>query len=1001
MSVSYSVGILLPMFVMYIKDYKCVSFNNPQPKYLNQNNVFSACGSNNCQSRVGLCRLAINVPDNFATILNVKVTDGDYYEGTCVKMSERPHYCNCEASVLIGDLVNKLYITGSNTYGICIAEKDTPFWKDFKYKDPIYNDGYGIDRTKSSVDPYMGYIFSLWFCPAFDTNGDISTLDINNIYNWLDDIINKQKLSVPIPEIKIDNDIQTYIRDSTLIYSIQNQFYNQIYQQGPYSTSSNNDFIQIDPIKDYVTYKNTIILYYSSFISLYATSAEYPAGLKKLLNGSEMLAFPTPKYDQTNKEYLLDIKITYSQYRDHILNNNDDAINLYLNNLLRNFFQDTFINVIKNSTNIGSSNNVEVKYVQSDIFTMYSSGFEIFYINTLPDTSSLIVNNVNRLLNIKITVKIIKWSNMSLAYFVNNYNGSDDAINNICNNTTNPDSLSNCNSIPIKCLDYTNKPNEYKQNIENFCNISFRYDNKVGKSLNSIFLSDTSNTCYCYNSRIAPALDKNGGNKDAMCFNRYCDDDMKASFNLTDSNCKSSCDQVYYWMTNNNPADQPLNKTDINWSEFSNTCGTSYNYTPFQSTYFNKNVAITFIFISILLTGVIFLICKHKKYNQLITFIIVFIVFACMMSLSGFMSHYLSGKSMCDGKKLVCSNSRNVNIPQEFCKDIFNCECNFTQDCASGCNCISSTCYPDNGSRKTRTVNVKKPQKLLIILSIICLLTFPLIFYFLYKDYHLNINKKIVIPVIIVLTLIPLVYAIIISNIKYDKKIYEDSCQNIPSSSCTENSQCTGNNFCDKTSGKCTNCDDICDYENCVLNSCGKPCPCKEGKTCYNSKCTNCYEGCDYTSEFKCINPNNCGGICGCKNGKLCSGMSCVINSEVFYYNEKDFDFETAKNIKYLVKGVPLQIATYDQIYDACLNGLTICAYGWGEQKSSVGNKYSVNAKNVNGCSGDITKFDFTVTQGAPNEKLGVFLYGPKRPELFGKVIKIAKWSDSKWSRWD
>ena len=98
---------------------------------------------------------------------------------------------------------------------------------------------------------------------------------------------------------------------------------------------------------------------------------------------------------------------------------------------------------------------------------------------------------------------------------------------------------------------------------------------------------------------------------------------------------------------------------------------------------------------------------------------------------------------MCDGKKLVCSNSRGVNIPQEFCKDIFNCECISSKDCSPGCNCISSTCYSNNGTRKTTTIKVKKPQKLLIIFSIICIITFPLIFYFLYKEtVHKGKNKK-------------------------------------------------------------------------------------------------------------------------------------------------------------------------------------------------------------------------------------------------------------------
>jgi hypothetical protein len=290
---------------------------------------------------------------------------------------------------------------------------------------------------------------------------------------------------------------------------------------------------------------------------------------------------------------------------------------------------------------------------------------------------------------------------------------------------------------------------------------------------------------------------------------------------------------------------------------------------------------------------------------------------------------------MCDGKKVICSNSSDVNIPQEFCKDIFNCECVLPSDCGNGCECISSTCNPSNGSRKTTTIKVKKPQKLLIIVSVICLITFPLIFYFLYRDYHLNINKKIVIPVIVVISLLPLAYTIIVSNKNYEQKIYEKSCEYIPPPGCIEDTLCANGQIC--KSGKCEYCTisseckgKICDLEG-FCTPCSKNIDC-EGKICDASgMCVSC------TDET-------------CLNGMYCKDSFCYAMT-VFICNKKntsDIDiYLSYDNIKYFSFSYDNHVKQINSLFYNGSYWLAICDKNDDNYPDNTGMLYIINSTEI------------------------------------------------------
>jgi hypothetical protein len=655
----------------------------------------------------------------------------------------------------------------------------------------IFNNGIFI--TKSDPVIQTGIIYSYWYFKTFET-GMKNDEDINNLRIYLNGIQNNKLRYI---NQKIPDKMAKSIRDNSIIYAITSQFYNQIYQTGPYKDNEvDNKFLMYLNIYDNINkYKTNLIDNYNiNLFNLYSLG-KINQNIINLLNNTLTMRFPVIKTEKSSNgknKYYLYMYINNNQYMNIIKLKDKNKQTIYLQNCLSNFFRDN-----KGTINISGSSgekykspeiiisfddtqiiNFDIPNMDNPINTFYynSETFD-FSIGKWNNETTLIKNNFLKIVNIEIKVEILSWSVMSVAYVAKFYKQLLLDIN-LCDIFRKSDLY----TIPSNCMLTTEEETEeetvkYKSDIISFCNGNFIGFPMSNISLNGLLLNTTSNRCLCYNNSIAPPIVPNGSTA-AMCFNTNCSNEIyNEIFDLNTENCKKHCDQVYYWMTNNNPAEQPQNKAQMNWSKFRAVCGESYNYTHEIKKY-NNSFLSSGISFSILLLLFSYLLCKYKNYNKSKTiFILLIILIISILSVYG-ISTYFTGYSLCDEKELKCMNQYNKYIPNEFCDEIYSCECNFDQDCSNGCLCMSSVCYPSSGSRKSKTIYIKKSRTIQIIFGICLSILLPFIFLYYYKDFKPHINIKLLSCIIIILTLFPLIIVTIYAMKKYPKLIYTESCKN-------------------------------------------------------------------------------------------------------------------------------------------------------------------------------------------------------------------------------
>jgi len=126
------------------------------------------------------------------------------------------------------------------------------------------------------------------------------------------------------------------------------------------------------------------------------------------------------------------------------------------------------------------------------------------------------------------------------------------------------------------------------------------------------------------------------------------DEIMRRTFDLSNETCASECKQACFWMKNDNPTQQPLNKADFNETRYYNICGERCKFQLGKAKPFNKKVLITLSILGLVILFYLFILLKNRKYRGssmmfiLTTFLIVYVPILL------FLSNFLSGYSLCD-----------------------------------------------------------------------------------------------------------------------------------------------------------------------------------------------------------------------------------------------------------------------------------------------------------------------------------------------------------------
>ena len=625
---------------------------------------------------------------------------------------------------------------------------------------------------------------------------------------WINDICQGKSDSAPDG---MDSTLKNWLRDGNFIYSGIFDFYNQLYNLNFYSRY-NSLFNELNFFQ-YANVTNFIQSYYQGqlaplILSSYSGSVTMPSGIVAVLNTS--LQMPKPSQDLNKPDdYYITLWVGYDTYEKFIEGKQstdiDKIVNSFMNSLLRDsegLFTDLSTQRQWKPNGPGFINSVVSKPSYVDLLNNYT-----FYekLATDPKPGMLFCT-------VEITSKVDSWSPLLAAYF-QAFNTTITFDPTTCAKMASAAGANSSDNSTITTGCYNQNCSniqECKKFMGSFCALSYfppSYTNRG--DIDQLLFSQNSDDCMCYTSTLAPVSQKSVGNSAAMCFDNHCNNEDLSAFGLTDSACHTYCDEVWGWLNNTNPANQPQNAASLDKDKFWRICGKNYN--PYTNAKYNKSVLVTMIFFSVLICGLIFSLGKKREWSTFKINTTMLIVLILLGGITYVLTKFLAGQAMCDGSKFLCQSGLGIKeIPPEFCDFVLNCECAFDKDCPSGCVCQSSTCTPIQGTRPTKNVDYRKKNWYMIVSVVILSLILGLTLSYLYEDYHWPIPEGIFKVIVLCLCLVPVIYILYDNLKKKTKKIFTAKC---------------GEQFC---VGK-KPCDD---------NGHGGVCPCPDpSEVCVNGEC--------------------------------------------------------------------------------------------------------------------------------------------------------------------
>lgn len=758
---NFLVGTYLPIVVIGWKSNQAVQFDNPNILQGLSGSYTKSQVCNDCDYYKDSKQCAYQFPkDTFhydSTIISTTQTDSGNNNCTGVSPEGFPYYkdsynCSytCSANSWSGNIDPKKTSqlgTSNILYGDCIIRNfQDSIFKQLKLdKTQIGIEGNGWDIDYDIINPNKGSCL-IRYC-FFKDNSDLISLN-SELFSNLKNNIGKLGISLPL-------NIQNYLLNVSLIYGLTTLFYDQIYQK---VDQTSNPFINCDRLTD-------LNLYLTNFTQPYTyTSLEYKS--------TDFLRFPD--CEQDNDNYYFIIYLSYQQILS-LYDPNVPNKEVFLINLANNFLRDSEGQLSNPDFSIIDFPNT-IDQIQKSLQLIISNGEYSVKMtdNQVIRPNRMVQNSIDIdkltlqfLLSVPYKLKIKNWSVMLISYFQNYSNQftySDNILNGISKDT---------GTLPLLLDKVISKDDMIK-----YCPNTFTFKNGPSNfTLSSLILtSETTRECMCYTSGLSPPGIPYGDNA-SMCFNKYCNKEILQKFNLSENICKNPdlCQEVYYWTHTDNNPDKSRNSSELDNDKFNRLCGV---INPPDTSKYNNNIIYIGILLSILNTLFIFLISKNKNYSSFKTFICCFIILIISITCTYFLSILLKGDYICKNRNLVCVSkgfNKYITIPDEFCDNSknTNCECQIDENCGQKCTCDSGNCIPLEGERKSNIIKEYKIRYIQIILSVFISIIFPLLFIYASTDYEWHINKKLYITIIILLSLIPIIYIIVKTLIKIDKKVYD------------------------------------------------------------------------------------------------------------------------------------------------------------------------------------------------------------------------------------
>lgn len=572
--------------------------------------------------------------------------------------------------------------------------------------------------TVGNASVYLDTIYTSWFFPGF-LKGIETLSDRGDLRSYLTNFRNTKLLT--------DEESKDYIANGSVMYAIISQFYNQIYQMGPYSNKPiNNSFTRERNVYlpgNLQRFKNNFI---TSNVTFY--NSVLSTSLKNNINSILQNLLQFPKIIKKKDKFYMKLYFPSHISSEHTDPSSDWSVQV------NNFFQ-SGSSQLKNPSkfNFSRLSPQNMRILTDTIDVTKESPYDIVYFVGRGVTTS---PQARLGLTVNFECEISKFSEMSIAYMLLNNPEIDKRL--ICN-ISRPFGL-----LPVDgCI--TGENENIKEDLKTFCvRDSFLNGFALSRAeMQKIFLNINSKFCTCYINSVSPANTQHP-DQIGQCFSRSCDDElMMKTFNLNPESCKPNCDNACFFMNNSNPTQQPLNKADFNETRYFNICGERCKFQLGRAETFNKRVLIILSILGLVVLFYLFILFKNRKYRVssimfiLSTFLIIYIPTLL------FLANFFSGFSLCDklGQESICFrnetfidklfNIQNRKIPNEFCSDIFNCECFIDNDCGdtNKFECRSSTCIPrDNIEREKETIQTRNIKIFDIIVGIIFIVFVILIF---------------------------------------------------------------------------------------------------------------------------------------------------------------------------------------------------------------------------------------------------------------------------------